>query len=219
VVHHPTGARPKVLLFELFSGIKGGRQAFVSTTAEVVGNFDSELCQFAELLSGQNWPSSSNLGDISLITECQIVDILANFVELIDLIVVLGGFPCKDTSRLKFGRKNLRGKESGKFSFFLQIMEWIRRNAKDVPVRFMVENTMMDNVAIDEVSAALHCKPWLIDAKEILACSRPRLYWTNWDFLAADGEKITHHERWSCITLKYDDNKMNILDPGCPAIT
>ena len=202
------------MLFELFSGIKGGRQAFTTTTAEVVGNFDSELCEFAELLSSQNWPSSTNLGDISLITEDRIVDILANFVELIDLIVVLGGFPCKDTSRLKFGRKNLRGKESGKFAYFLQIIEWIRRHAKGVPVNFMVENTMMDNEAIDEVSSALHCKPWLIDAKEVLACSRPRLYWINWDILAVEGEAITHHERWSCITLKYNNDKMNILDNG-----
>ena len=216
--HHSSGAKPRVLLFELFSGIKGGRQAFARSFAEVVGNFDSELCPFADLLAGQNWPDASNLGDISLITESQISEILTTFVGLIDIIVVLGGFPCKDTSRLKYGRKNLRGKESGKFVFFLQILEWIRKCAKEVPVRFMVENTMMDNEAIEEVSAALHCKPWLIDAREVLAYSRPRLYWFNWDFLPEVGESISHLERWSSVTLRFNADKMNILECGCQAV-
>ena len=181
---------------------------------EILGDFDSEVCDFATELAAKNWPQVSLLGNIELISENQITDIVESLRDRTDIILLIGGFPCKDTSRLKFGRKNLHGSESSKFQFFVRLLEWVRLAAGNIPVKFLLENTVMDEAPMRQISAALSCKPLRIEAGAWLACTRPRLYWCNWEMVTQAGESILHSPHVSTLLLPRAQDVTNILEEG-----
>ena len=154
------------------------------------------------------------LGGVENITREQAQSIIEENINHIDLILILGGFPCKDTSKLKWKRRNLAGAESGKFRFMVKFLEWARRFARNIPVRHLVENTDMDYEPMDQVSAALNTKPWFVNAGPILACTRPRLYWVDWEVLPDENEKVTHKEHFSVLELAEVEGKLDILENG-----
>eukprot|EP00973_Karenia_brevis_P064523 8964733-Karenia_brevis.AAC.1 len=66
---------------------------------EVVADYSSEVDTFALALARQNWPDSYEMGDIQEVSEQTIKNILHSIS--FDFCLVIGGCPCKDTSRLK----------------------------------------------------------------------------------------------------------------------
>ena len=189
------------MLIECFAGIKAGRLAVDRSHVQVVGDFSSEVDEFALRIQDKCWPDHVKLGDITKVSESDLSRALKPFVGSIDAFLITSGFPCKDTSRLKSGRLNLDGPQSGLFSFFLRIYEWTVRIAMDTPVKFIVENTMMDVDAMDQVSRTLSCTPLRINAGRVCGASRDRLYWINWEFCPRRGEELTHGEHFTEITL------------------
>ena len=82
--------------------------AYASVQAPEFFSAFSEVDEFSRSLSALNWPESESWGDVRNIDERFIIRALANFDD-IALVTLVGGFPCKDTSRLKHHRNNLKG--------------------------------------------------------------------------------------------------------------
>ena len=203
-----------MLLFELFCGIKGARQALSSLDIVVTAALDSEIDEFALQVGSLRWPNDTNMGDMQTITGAQVRLIVEEWGPQVDVILLIGGFPCKDTSKLKAFRHNLSGKESGKFALFLRFLEWVRGCACSVPVRYLVENTNMDDEPLRSISAALGCKPFSIEAAPLTSCTRPRLYWMNWEFIGEEGDRIDHFVHKSVLHLKLDPKVRPGLETG-----
>ena len=175
------GNPPRLLLLDLFLGWRGIRFAAHTLGLEIELDVDAEVDSFARLVSEVRWPKCSRWGDVKHISEEQIRAAIADAGPRVDGILISAGFPCKDLSRLKCSRQNLAGPESGKFRYILLALEWAKRHAKNIPVHFLVENTIMDAEPMRAISMALAASPIRIDAKEVCAARRDRLYWLSWE--------------------------------------
>ena len=102
----------------LFSGIEAATQAWEPLGWTCVGV--SEIEPFACALLAQHYPGVPNLGDVTQITEFDLI-----LLGQIDLIVF--GSPCQDLS-LAGKRKGLAGARSGLFHRAISIIGWARQH-------------------------------------------------------------------------------------------
>ncbi|CAB4195939.1 S-adenosyl-L-methionine-dependent methyltransferase [uncultured Caudovirales phage] len=95
--------------------------------------------------------------------------------EPIDLLC--GGFPCQDLSRGNPAGKGLEGDRSSLF------WEMVRAIKEGNPRNWLVENVYprgsANNDTVRRISDALETDPVAIDAKDLSAMARPRLFWSN----------------------------------------
>jgi DNA (cytosine-5)-methyltransferase 1 len=106
-----------VRYLSLFSGIEAATTAWHSMGWECVGV--SEIEPFPCNLLAHRFPHAPNLGDITKITEEQIM-----MLGQVDLVVF--GSPCQDLS-VAGKRKGLDGARSGLFFSAMQIVKWLRQ--------------------------------------------------------------------------------------------
>jgi DNA (cytosine-5)-methyltransferase 1 len=137
----------------LFSGIEAASQAWAPLGWECVGF--SEIEAFPARLLAARWPGIPNLGDVTKITEADIL-----MLGHIDLIVF--GSPCQDLS-VAGKRKGLQGDRSGLFFAAMDIIGWARewcglRGAlwENVPGAFN-SNAGADFAAVVGALAGLEC--------------------------------------------------------------
>lgn len=153
-------------VLSMFDGISCGRVALdrIGITPEVY--FASEIDEYAERVSADNWPDIVRLGDAKSVDEWDL--------GRIDLL--LGGSPCTHWS---IARKKGRETVSSGIGWELFLL-YVKALRKFKPRYFLYENVKSMSPAIkEEITRALGVDPILINSDLVSAQYRERLYWTN----------------------------------------
>lgn len=153
-------------VLSMFDGISCGRVALdrIGITPEVY--FASEIDEYAERVSADNWPDIVRLGDAKSVDEWDL--------GRIDLL--LGGSPCTNWSITKKSEWETTASGTGWELFSL----YVKAVRKFKPRYFLYENVKSMSPAIrEEITRALGVDPILINSGFVSAQNRERLYWTN----------------------------------------
>lgn len=162
------GKKMKVL--SLFDGISCGRLALERAGIPVEKYYASEIDKYAIQVTQKNRPDTIQVGDVTKL----------NYLELLDIDMVIGGSPCQDLSIAKQNREGLHGARSGLFWKYVEALEVIR------PKWFLLENVAsMRNEDRDAITATLkkiypETECIMINSALVSAQQRKRYYWTNW---------------------------------------
>ena len=157
-------------VLSLFDGISCGRLAFERAGIPVEKYYASEIDKYAMQVAQRNYPDTIQVGDVTKL----------NYLELLDVDMVIGGSPCQDLSIAKQNRQGLRGERSGLFWKFVEALEVIH------PKYFLLENVAsMRNEDRDAITATLkkiypETECIMINSALVSAQQRKRYYWTNW---------------------------------------
>lgn len=157
-------------ILSLFDGISCGRLALERAGIPVEKYYASEIDKYAIQVAQKNYPDTIQVGDVTKL----------NYLELLDVDMVIGGSPCQDLSIAKQNREGLRGARSGLFWKYVEALEVIR------PKWFLLENVAsMRNEDRDAITATLkkiypETECIMINSALLSAQQRKRYYWTNW---------------------------------------
>ena len=157
-------------VLSLFDGISCGRLALERAGIPVEKYYSSEIDKYAIQVTQKNYPDTIQVGDVTKL----------NYLELLDIDMVIGGSPCQDLSIAKQNRQGLRGERSGLFWKYVEALEVIR------PKWFLLENVASmrneDRDAITETLRKLYPETEciMINSALVSAQQRKRYYWTNW---------------------------------------
>lgn len=157
-------------ILSLFDGISCGRLALERAGIPVEKYYASEIDKYAIQVAQKNYPDTIQVGDVTKL----------NYLELLDVDMVIGGSPCQDLSIAKQNREGLRGARSGLFWKYVEALEVIK------PKWFLLENVAsMRNEDRDAITATLkkiypETECIMINSALVSAQQRKRYYWTNW---------------------------------------
>ena len=157
-------------VLSLFDGISSGRLALERAGIPVEKYYASEIDKYAIQVAQKNYPDTIQVGDVNKL----------NYLELLDVDMIIGGSPCQDLSIAKQNRQGLRGERSGLFWKYVEALEVIR------PKWFLLENVASmrneDRDAITETLRKLYPETEciMINSALLSAQQRKRYYWTNW---------------------------------------
>lgn len=157
-------------VLSLFDGIACGYLALERAGIPVEKYYASEIDKYAIKVAMNNYPDIIQLGDVNKL----------NYLELLDVDMVIGGSPCQDLSIAKQNREGLRGARSGLFWKYVEALEVIR------PRWFLLENVAsMRKEDRDAITATLQglypdVECVMINSALVSAQQRKRYYWTNW---------------------------------------
>ena len=157
-------------VLSLFDGISCGRLALERAGIPVEKYYASEIDKYAIAITQKNYPDTIQVGDVTKL----------NYLELLDVDIVIGGSPCQDLSIAKQNREGLRGARSGLFWKYVEALEVIH------PKYFLLENVAsMRNEDRDAITATLkriypETECIMINSALVSAQQRKRYYWTNW---------------------------------------
>lgn len=157
-------------ILSLFDGISCGRLALERAGIPVEKYYASEIDKYAIQVTQKNYPDTIQVGDVTKL----------NYLELLDIDMVIGGSPCQDLSIAKQNREGLRGARSGLFWKYVEALEVIH------PKYFLLENVASmrneDRDAITETLRKIYPETEciMINSALVSAQQRKRYYWTNW---------------------------------------
>ena len=157
-------------ILSLFDGISCGRLALERAGIPVEKYYASEIDKYAIQVTQKNYPDTIQVGDVTKL----------NYLELLDIDMVIGGSPCQDLSIAKQNREGLRGARSGLFWKYVEALEVIH------PKWFLLENVAsMRKEDRDAITATLkkiypETECIMINSALVSAQQRKRYYWTNW---------------------------------------
>lgn len=139
--------------------------AFDKLGIEIDKYYASEIEPYAMGISQKNYPDIIQIGDVTKI----------DFHKYKDVDIVIGGSPCQGFS---FCGKMLEFKDerSSLIKYFFEAIEIIQ------PKYFFLENVKMRKECSDYISQRLGVKCINYDSRNVTACRRNRLYWTNLKF-------------------------------------
>lgn len=157
-------------VLSLFDGISCGRIALERAGIPVEKYYASEIDKYAISVTQAMFPDTIQVGDVNKL----------NYLELLDVDMIIGGSPCQDLSIAKQNRQGLRGERSGLFWKYVEALEVIR------PKWFLLENVAsMKNEDRDAITETLkriypETECVMINSALVSAQQRKRYYWTNW---------------------------------------
>lgn len=157
-------------VLSLFDGIACGRLALERAGIPVEKYYASEIDKYAIQVAQKNYPDTIQVGDVNKL----------NYLELLDVDIIMGGSPCQDLSIAKQNRQGLRGERSGLFWKYVEALEVIH------PRWFLLENVAsMRNEDRDAITETLrkiypNTECIMINSALLSAQQRKRYYWTNW---------------------------------------
>ena len=131
-------------------------------------------------LTAERFPEAEHRGDVDADKACKIIERL----EAIDpehqaTIIIAGGPPCHDYSRIRSAPPGTKGEEGSKFLRFAQLVKELECNWAWPQAVVVVENVVPQNKAdIRAVEQALACQAVMHDSSDFGVVSRPRLWWT-----------------------------------------
>lgn len=169
----------------LFSGIGGFELAIhnIFPNSECIGY--SEIDKSAVKAYELHFPNNNNLGDITLITEQNIKNLLIHYKNC-DLIVA--GFPCQNLSSLStlYGKNSngLQGPKSKLFFNMVNIIKWIVKYTNKIPYIIIENNNSMKKSNKELITQILKeidvsIEPIHINSNLIGVQERNRIYWNN----------------------------------------
>lgn len=152
----------KLNVLSLFDGMSCGRIALERAGIEIENYYAAEVDKYAIKISGDNYPSIKQVGDVTKLK--------AEDFPKIDLII--GGSPCQGFS---FAGKQLNFDDPRSALFF----EFVRLLKELKPKYFLLENVKMKKDYQKIISDLLEVEPIEINSSLLSAQNRRRLYWTN----------------------------------------
>ena len=168
--HHRNQKGNEMKVLSLFDGISCGRLALERAGIPIEKYYASEIDKYAIQVAQKNYPDTIQVGDVNKL----------NYLELLDVDMIIGGSPCQDLSIAKQNRQGLRGERSGLFWKYVEALEVIR------PKWFLLENVASmrneDRDAITETLKKIYPETEciMINSALVSAQQRKRYYWTNW---------------------------------------
>lgn len=145
----------------------------------------SEINPYAIQVYNKHYPTHTNLGDITKITEKDIQKLLQK--KSCNLIVA--GFPCQDLSSLAhiFGHREkfgLQGEKSKLFFYMKKILKWVCKYNSFIPKIIIENNSSMKNSNWEIITKHLLKIDSNFDSIELNGITfgvqrRNRIFWTN----------------------------------------
>lgn len=168
-----------MIVLSLFDGISAGRVALDRAGIPVERYYRAEIDKYATQVAHNNYPDSSDLGDVLNWREW---DIDWSSVDLL-----IGGSPCQGFS---FAGKQLAFDDprSRLFFVFHEILYHIY--TCNPRVKYMLENVKMKKEHLDVITSRLGVSPVLINSALVSAQNRQRYYWYNWKCEQPDDKGI-----------------------------
>ena len=168
-----------IMILSLFNGIGGAFRAYDIAGILPQIRIAVECDKAANRITMRRWPGVELVLDVKLIDRKMVKEWARRFTQ-IEEIHVWGGFPCVDLSSAKANRLNLEGPGSKLFWEIPRIVALLKEIfGEGVVVKEVLENVAsMDKDAALQISAALHCKPYLVDCVHSVPMRRPRYCWT-----------------------------------------
>lgn len=157
-------------VLSLFDGISCGRLALERAGIPVEKYYASEIDKYAITVTQAMFPDTIQVGDVNKL----------DYMEFLDVDIIIGGSPCQDLSIAKQNRQGLRGERSGLFWKYVDALATIR------PKYFLLENVASmrneDRDAITETLRKIYpdTECIMINSALVSAQQRKRYYWTNW---------------------------------------
>jgi DNA-cytosine methyltransferase len=171
-----------MITLSLFDGMSCGRLALEKAGFKVDTYYASEIDKPAIKVSGANWPSIIQVGDV---TAWKSWDLIYG-LDWASIDLVIGGSPCQGFS---FAGKQLAFDDprSALFFTFVDILNRVRKH--NPKVKFILENVKMQKVHLDVVTDYMGVEPILINSALVSAQNRKRYYWTNLDGIEQPEDK------------------------------
>ena len=169
-------------VLSLFDGMSCGQIALNRIGVKPTKYYASEIDKHAIQVTQANYPNTIQMGSV---TEWRDWDIDWSTIDLL-----IGGSPCQDFSQARLAHadieirsaKGLDGDKSSLFYIYLEILNHIK--GVSPKVKFLLENVKMKKGSEQELNEYLGVKGVHINSKVVSFQSRPRIYWSNWEFKA-----------------------------------
>ncbi|KAJ9580898.1 hypothetical protein L9F63_023922, partial [Diploptera punctata] len=162
-----------IRVLSLFDGIGTGMVVLKKLGINVLKYYACEIDQDAINVSTFNHGDSvTHIGDVSNLDEKKLAD-------LGDIDLLIGGSPCTELSLVNPARKGLFCTDGSGYLFFefFRILMILRRSK---PIFWLFENTAaMPKSTREVITRFLECDPVIIDASQLSAQHRARLFWGN----------------------------------------
>ena len=152
-------------VLSLFDGMSCGQLALERAGIQVENYYAAEIDKYAIKVTQANFPSTTQLGDVTAIDPD----------SLPDIDILIGGSPCQGFS---FAGKQLNFDDPRSKLFW----EYVRLLKALKPKYFLLENVKMKKESMDVITEALGVEPVAINSRLFSAQNRPRIYWTNIPF-------------------------------------
>ena len=148
-----TASVPTVLLVEAFAALRTARVALEPLQGSYkIVHVACESQQWLNRLASKNWPEEICCPDIRMLNFKWLQDVL-NTCPQPQLVLLVGGLPCEDVSRLKCDRRNLAGSQSSLFYQFLYLRDRLTSLVCCL-FEFVIECTQVDQDALEMVCPA-----------------------------------------------------------------
>ena len=204
----------------LFSGIGGfelGIQRVMGDKAQCIGF--SEIDKFALQVYTHHFPTHTNLGNVTQITEDQIKELVETNGGC-DMLV--GGFPCTNLTSLARVFKNcnsdgLDGPASGLFWTMKQIIIWIRKYNGNQKLHIIIENNASmkrsnKEIITSELQSCFDYPIYLtpLNGADFGVQARRRIFWTTFEL---DVSTIVCEQTWGDVLLPVDEvSELNLSE-------
>ena len=168
-----------ILVISLFDGIGGAMRSYNVAGARPAKYVSIEIHSPAKRVVSRRWPEAIQFDDVNAVDATLIREWIGQ-AGPIRGIHLWGGFPCKDLSAAKAGRRNLEGDHSSLFYQLKRIWKEVHSISPELETTLFAENVCsMDVSARDTITAELGFAPYRVDSDHVVCLSRPRFVWTN----------------------------------------
>lgn len=165
-------------VLSLCDGMSGGQIALKELSIPVENYYSSEIYKEAINVTQENFPNTIQCGSL--------LDLYQNeewLKSLPRIDMILFGFPCRNTTKITYGRgkynDGLKGSSSWLFYPCVDILNWLREN-NNPKLFFFCENVFgMKSEDMDLITDTLGVIPICVNSNLFSAQDRERLYWTN----------------------------------------
>lgn len=173
------GRQIPILVISLFDGIGGAMRSYNVAGAKPALYVSVEIHPPAKRVMSRRWPEAIQFDDVNAVNAAIIREWIGQ-AGPIEGIHLWGGFPCKDLSAVKAGRRNLEGDHSSLFYQLKRIWEEVQLISPELETSLFAENVCSTDVsARDRISSELGFAPYRVDSDHLVCLSRPRFVWTN----------------------------------------
>eukprot|EP00435_Cladocopium_sp_Y103_P016211 s3739_g4.t1 len=207
---------PSVLTIGLFDGIGALRVAADALGWNVVGHISVEKYAPGQRVVESRFPNSILVPGVEDVDYTMVREWAQQFSQV--SVVMLGaGPPCQGVSGLNAARKGaLKDARSSLFSHVARIRDLLKRAFPWAQVRSLMESVAsMDKADQDVMTASFGVEPWHIDAHGVSLAHRPRLYWIEWELLAAPGVQFGETPLGQAsVQLEAQIDPQDFLEPG-----
>ena len=175
------GGSDAVVLVEAFGGIGGLRKACELLGILPQGVIFIEMDQTCIKLARRHCPYVLTVEDIRKVTYDQVLEWRRLFPRT-RKVILGGGWPCVNHSRLNATRKGAAADSSRLLDNLIQIRSWLKQASgrlrlPDWDVLEVFENVVMDEKDLQGQTALIGYPPMFAEAGQVLRCRRPRLWW------------------------------------------